>query len=90
MYVAQVLSPSLARLTGAGKSLVSMDLSQASAALRDMDSKCCCPLEMLRCINEADTSLAESASKLRHVPHMQLPCQGPYRVLKWKMLECYI
>ncbi len=62
----QVLHSSLARLTGAGKSLVGMDLSGASAALQSMGRECRCPLEMLLCINEADRCLTESANKLRH------------------------
>ena len=62
---AQVLSSSLAQLSGAGKSLVGMDLSGASAQLRRMDGECRCPLEMLRCVNEADRCLTDSVSRLR-------------------------
>ena len=67
----QVLNSRLARLTGAGKSLLGMDLSVASAELQRMDGECRCPLEMLRCVNEADRCLAESASRLRYIEH---PC----------------
>ena len=44
-----------------------MDLSGASAQLRRMDGECRCPLEMLRCVNEADRCLTESVSRLRCV-----------------------
>ena len=65
----QVLNSSLALLSGAGKSLLGMDLSGATAQLRRMDAECRCPLEMLRCVNEADRCLADSVSRLRRVKY---------------------